>query len=178
MMSKLTWKTLRRAIADMTTEEKLKPIRCITMADDDHYLDESFIVTDISDVIDVDTNESNGVALVIAPSEDKTNPNISKRRCLIRWVRRKTKPGKGRSKPIGCVVALDANRIGWSAWHSHDQKKTAPTRFRWSREKALQIAINRAKKGKWSHKPTRECEKAMKLMKERAAKYFQTEHAE
>lgn len=48
---------------------------------------------------------------------------------LIQYIRDVNK------KPIGVVVAVDRNKIGWSLCHKDDK---------WDREKALKIAIGRA----------------------------------
>lgn len=48
---------------------------------------------------------------------------------LIQYKRRKN------GHPMGVVVAIDANKIGWSMCHKDDK---------WDREKALHIATSRA----------------------------------
>lgn len=82
---------------------------------------------------------------------------------LIKYIRTKW------NKPIGVVVAVDRNKIGWSACHKNDQ---------WDREKAKTIAIERA----WLSRPISKLIEAAPYhmkevileMKDRADKYYQS----
>jgi len=54
---------------------------------------------------------------------------------LITYIR-KNKTDKSKGIPIGCVVALDKNHIGWSLCNPKDK---------WNRKRGLEIATGRAK---------------------------------
>jgi len=56
---------------------------------------------------------------------------------LIKYIREKADKGKG--KPIGVIVALDKNKIGWSLCSKKDS---------WSKDLGIKIAKGRAEKGK------------------------------
>ena len=55
---------------------------------------------------------------------------------LITYIR-KNKTEKSKGQPIGCVVALDKNHIGWSLKNEKDK---------WDKKRGLEIAKKRAEK--------------------------------
>lgn len=72
--------------------------------------------------------------------------------------------------PIGVVVAVDSNKIGWSMCHKED---------RWNKQLGRTIAINRAWEGlslEDNLKKAPACmQEEIKAMYVRAEKYFRTE---
>lgn len=67
-----------------------------------------------------------------------------------------------KNEPVGAVVALDRNRIGWSLCHRKDH---------WDRKKALMIAENRAENG-YHTKVPHILRPVMAKMEKRAKAYF------
>jgi len=76
-------------------------------------------------------------------------------------------------KPIGVVVALDKDKIGWSQCCPRDK---------FDKKRGLEIAIGRAKKGSNVHPAIRSSwdydiiGETIKEMKERAKRYFKLEN--
>ena len=56
---------------------------------------------------------------------------------IVKYLREKKDGEKGRGKPIGCVIALSEDKIGFSLCNPIDT---------WDRNRARQIAIGRANK--------------------------------
>lgn len=56
---------------------------------------------------------------------------------VIRYIR-ENKTEKSKGNPIGIIIALDKDHIGWSLKNKKDK---------WNKDIGKQIAINRAKKG-------------------------------
>ena len=85
---------------------------------------------------------------------------------LVKYVRKPKIVGdKTEYHPVGVVVALSEDIIGWSYCCKLDH---------FDRERGKQIAVGRAEKGT-KKKPPRIIQKALEDMKTRAAKYFKVE---